>query len=509
MTYPKKDRWALISVSDKTDVSEFARALVEHGYGILSTGGTARAIADAGVPVTRVSEVTGFPEIMDGRVKTLHPLIHGALLGRRDVDEHVEAMHEHGIPDIRLVAVNLYPFRETIARDGVSREEAIENIDIGGPTMVRAAAKNAAHITVVVDPDDYARVASSMPQGPGERLRQDLALKAFRHTAEYDRTISEYLQGSDDAADFELSLLKTEDLRYGENPHQRAALYRTLDAAPHGGLTQLHGKALSYNNIVDLDAALELVGEFREPAVTVVKHTNPAGCAVADAIDTAFEDALACDPMSAFGGIFAFNRGVTPGIAEKINEGFYEIVAAPSFEPAALEILKRKKNLRLLEVPFDRFRPGHVIRATTLGYLIQSADPRVELERGDVEVATEREPSDQEWVSLFFNGRVAKHVKSNAIVIGAGTRTVGIGAGQMSRVDAVEIAVKKRRSEPDGMVLASDAFFPFRDGVDAAAEAGVRAIIQPGGSRNDPEVIEACNEHGIAMVMTGRRHFRH
>lgn len=509
MTNPQQGPWALISVSDKTGVVEFARSLVENGYGILSTGGTARAISDAGVAVTRVSEVTGFPEIMDGRVKTLHPLIHAALLGRRDVDSHLSAMREHGVPDIRIVAVNLYPFRETVARDGVTRAEAIENIDIGGPTMVRASAKNSEFITIVVDPADYPRIAGSLPDGPDRKTREDLALKAFRHTASYDRAITDYLGGQNQRADLELSLIETESLRYGENPHQKAALYRTENARPHGGLTQLHGKALSYNNIVDLDAAIELVAEFSEPAVTVVKHTNPAGCASATDIEDAFESALACDPMSAFGGIFSLNRKVTQKIAEKITEGFYEIVAAPGFEPSALEILQSKKNLRLLEVPLDRFHPGHVIRATTLGYLIQDSDPRVHLDRDDVEVATSRAPDDEEWDSLLFAWRVCKHVKSNAIVICEGTRTVGIGAGQMSRVDAVEIAVKKRRSTPDRQVLASDAFFPFRDGVDAAAEAGVRAIIQPGGSRNDPEVIEACDEHGITMVMTGKRHFRH
>ncbi len=504
-------RWALISVSDKSGVVPFAKSLVDAGYRILSTGGTARHLMEAGVEVTKVADVTGFPEIMNGRVKTLHPRIHGALLGRRPDPSHVDAMKAHGIPDIRLVAVNLYPFRQTIARDGVTLPEAIEQIDIGGPTMVRATAKNHESVSIVVDPTDYDEIAATLPDGPDEQLRRRLALKAFRHTAAYDAAICEYLEGHVDTASHgvNLALEATETLRYGENPHQEAWLLHGSGASPYGGIEQLHGKALSYNNIVDLDAALELVAEFDRPAVAVIKHTNPAGVAEADDISTAFTTALAGDPMSAFGGIFAFNGEVPADVAEVINEGFYEIVAAPAFSADALEILSQKKNIRLLQVPDGRFKPTESVRATSLGYLVQTVDPRIELDLSDCEVPTERKPSDDEWNSLKFAWRVCKHVKSNAIVIAEGTRSLGVGAGQMSRIDSVKIASEKRRENPDGQVLASDAFFPFRDGIDAAAAAGVKAIIQPGGSRRDQEVIDACNEHGISMVFTGKRHFRH
>lgn len=509
------DRYALISVSDKSGIVPFAQKLVEAGYGIISTGGTARKLAEGGVEVTKVSGLTGFPEILEGRVKTLHPKIHGALLGRRDVDAHVATLREHDIPDIRVVAVNLYPFRETIAKEGATFQDAIENIDIGGPTLLRASAKNHESITVVVDSADYDRVADAVAADEVDAaLRRELALKAFSHTSAYDSAIVAYLQEQIEGAEslptrMGLELTKNQDLRYGENPHQQAALYTREGELDFGGIDKLHGKALSYNNIVDLDAALELVREFDEPGCAIIKHTNPAGCALGDDLEDAYDRALACDSMSAFGGIVALNRRVDASLAEKLDDHFFEIVAAPAYDEDALEVLTRKKNLRILVVPEDLSGPAHAVRATALGYLVQETDPRIERDFAEMEVPTQRKPTDEELAAMGFMWKVCKHVKSNAIVIGMGTRTVGVGAGQMSRVDAVELAVKKAREALDGAVLASDAFFPFRDGVDAAAAAGVRAIIQPGGSRRDQEVIDACDEHGIAMIFTGNRHFRH
>lgn len=511
------DRYALISVSDKTGIVPFAQQLVEAGYRIISTGGTARKLAEGGVEVTKVSDITGFPEILDGRVKTLHPKIHGATLGRRDLDEHVQTLDEHGIPDIRIVAVNLYPFRETISKADATFQDAIENIDIGGPTMLRASAKNHESVTVVVDSADYDRVAAAVAEEgePSLDLRRELALKAFEHTSSYDSAIVEYLQGELQSEELglpnrlELDLVKNQELRYGENPHQKGAIYTREGDVDFGGLEKLHGKALSYNNLVDLDAALDIVREFDEPGCAIIKHTNPAGCALGEDIEDAYDRALACDSMSAFGGIVALNRTVDVPLAEKLNDHFFEIVAAPAFEDDAMDVLTQKKNLRILRVPESLTSAPYVIRATALGYLVQETDPRIERDFASLEVPTERKPTDEEVAALEFVWKACKHVKSNAIVIGKGTRTVGIGAGQMSRVDAVEIAVKKAQEELDGAVLASDAFFPFRDGVDAAAEAGVKAIIQPGGSRRDQEVIDACDEHGIAMIFTGNRHFRH
>lgn len=506
---------ALLSVSDKSNLEPFARALVDAGFRILSTGGTARKLRQADIPVTEVADVTGFPEIMNGRVKTLHPRIHGGLLARRDDDGHLDAMSEHDIPDIRLVCVNLYPFKEVTANKDVAFDDAIENIDIGGPTMVRASAKNHEFVTVVTDPADYDRVAETLTDGgPDAAMRRELALKAFRHTADYDAAICSFLAAQTDESSalgstLQLELHATESLRYGENPHQVATLYRESHAPDYGGLEQLNGKALSYNNIVDLDAALELVREFDGPAASVIKHTNPAGCASADTLAEAFTDALACDPVSAFGGIVALNRRVDLDLATQLSETFFEIVAAPEFDDDALARLQKKKNLRVMRLPAHPIDVPRVYRATSLGFLIQSSDPRIALDRGALEVPTKRKPSDDEWRSLVFAWKVCKHVKSNAIVFARDRRSIGIGAGQMSRVDAVEIAVKKARESLEGTVLASDAFFPFRDGPDAAAEAGVTAIIQPGGSRRDAEVIEACDEHDIAMVFTGNRHFRH
>jgi phosphoribosylaminoimidazolecarboxamide formyltransferase/IMP cyclohydrolase len=511
------DKYALISVSDKTGIVPFAQILSDAGYGIISTGGTARALRDGGLDVTEVADVTGFPEILDGRVKTLHPRIHGAVLARRDVEEHRETLSEHDIPDISVVVVNLYPFRETIAKEDATFQDAIENIDIGGPTLLRAAAKNHASMTVVVDPADFGRVGTALAdEDMTQSLRRELAYKAFHHTASYDAAIVDYLGGNLDVSEevtmprdqiFDLSREQT--LRYGENPHQAAALYTRSGEAPLGGIEKLHGKSLSYNNLVDLDAALAITREFDRPACSIIKHTNPAGCATGDHLEDAYDRALKCDPMSSFGGIVSLTRQVDASLAEKLHDHFFEVIAAPGFDADALEILQQKRNVRILVVPDSLTSPDFTVRATGLGYLLQETDPVVSLEDEGIEIPTETKPTDEQLAGMGFLWKVCKHVKSNAIVIGKDDRTIGVGAGQMSRVDAVEIAVRKCNEDTDGSILASDAFFPFRDGVDAAAEAGVTAIIQPGGSRRDQEVIDACDEHGIAMVFTGHRHFRH
>lgn len=507
------DKFALVSVSNKNDVERIAHALVDHGYAILSTGGTAAHLREHGISVTDVSEVTEFPEIMDGRVKTLHPRIHGGILARRDVPDHRQAQREHGIPQIDVVIANLYPFSRVIARSEVTLDEALENIDIGGPAMVRAAAKNYPAITVVVEPTDYDVVIDALREGgPDLALRRELARRAFAHTSRYDSVIANYLTSDSDGASpdrFDLTLQKVSDLRYGENPHQAGGLYCSVEGVPLGGFVQLHGKQLSYNNLVDLDGAYTLVREFEGPAAAIIKHTNPAGCAVGSSVEEAFDRALACDPMSAFGGIIVVNETVTVPLAETIVESFFEIVAAPAFESDAVDVLTRKKNLRLMTAPEEPMEGRWTFRPTVLGWLVQETDPFIALDRDDVEVPTRRDPTDDEWRDLAFSWRVCKHVKSNAIVLARDGATIGVGAGQMSRVDAVDIAVRKARSETAGAVLASDAFFPFRDGPDAAAEAGITAIVQPGGSRRDQEVIDACDEHDIAMIFTGKRHFRH
>ena len=500
---------ALVSVSDKRDVERIATALREVGFRILSTGGTARHLREHGVEVVDVSAHTGFPEILDGRVKTLHPRIHGGILARRE-PKHAAVLKEHDIDFIDVVIVNLYPFGEVSRRAGASEEEIVENIDIGGPCMVRAAAKNFSAVTVVTDPDDYDRVIETLPTGgPDVSLRRELAQKAFAHTARYDDAIADYLFGtqSDLPTPITVHLDPIEQLRYGENPHQSATLYTDHDRPSLGGFVQLHGKHLSYNNIVDVDGAVGLIEEFDEPAAAVIKHTNPAGCATADDISTAFDRALACDPVSAFGGIVALNRPVGPELAHKLVETFFEVIVAPRFDSEAVAVLTAKKNLRLLvgsPIAMERnFRP------TLLGWLVQQSDPPIQWDRQDLTVPTKRQPTDDEWRDLAFACRTCKHVKSNAIVLARDGATIGVGAGQMSRVDAVELAVKKSRVDTAGAVMGSDAFFPFRDGPDAAAAAGVTAIVQPGGSRRDDEVIAACDEHGIAMVFTGHRHFRH
>jgi phosphoribosylaminoimidazolecarboxamide formyltransferase / IMP cyclohydrolase len=506
---------ALLSVSDKTGLVDFARALAAAGVELLSTGGTHRLLKEHGLAAKEVAEVTGFPEIMDGRVKTLHPKIHGGILGRRGTDDAV--MREHGIGPIDLVVVNLYPFAQAIARPGCTREEAIENIDVGGPAMVRAAAKNHAHVSVVVDPADYPRVLAALPGGPGAELRAELAAKAFAHTAGYDARVAAYL-GGDDAFPASLGLRfdKKLDLRYGENPHQRGAFYAE-SPAPAGtiaGARQLQGKALSYNNIADADAALECVRQFTGPACVIVKHANPCGVAEAADLPRAYDAAYATDPTSAFGGIIAFNRELDAHTLRAIlDRQFVEVIVAPAFAPAGVAAAAAKPNVRLLAcgaVP-PAAAPWLDYKRVAGGLLVQDADLAT-VTPAQLKVVTRRAPTEAQLRDLAFAWKVVKFVKSNAIVYARDGRTLGVGAGQMSRVYSARIAGIKAADaglEVKGSVLASDAFFPFRDTVDAAAAAGVAAIIQPGGSMRDPEVIAAADEHGLAMVFTGIRHFRH
>jgi phosphoribosylaminoimidazolecarboxamide formyltransferase / IMP cyclohydrolase len=513
----KKTARALVSVSDKAGVVELGRGLAQLGIEILSTGGTAKALREAGVTVRDVSEFTGSPEILDGRVKTLHPRVHGGLLGR-DTEAHQAEMAKAGIERIDVVVVNLYPFRQTVER-GAPFEEIIENIDIGGPAMIRSAAKNHERVAVVVDPADYGRVLAELSAGEvSSALRFELARKAFAHTAAYDGAIATYLgrQGDPDAASFPETLhpaLKRERLlRYGENPHQKAAFYSIEGAAgPSLARAQvLQGKELSYNNILDLDAALKLCAEFSAPAAVIIKHTNPCGVALsAQGVADAYRRARETDPVSAFGGIVALNRTVEGDLARDMAETFLECVIAPDYTAEALGALAVKKGLRLLKAPISPPEAGTLeLRSVSGGVLAQTSDA-VTSSAAAARAVTERVPTAQEVEDLDFAWRVAKHVKSNAIVFAAGGRTLGVGAGQMSRVDSVKIAISKARFPLQGSVLASDAFFPFRDGVDEAAKAGVTAIIEPGGSVRDQEVITAANERGIAMVFTGERHFRH
>jgi phosphoribosylaminoimidazolecarboxamide formyltransferase/IMP cyclohydrolase len=507
---------ALISVFDKTGIVDLARELVELGFELLSTGGTKRALEEANLPVTGISEVTGFPEILDGRVKTLHPKIHGGLLARLDQEDHQRQLKEHGIVPIQILCVNLYPFQETIAREDASLEEAIENIDIGGPAMLRAAAKNHEQVTVLIDPADYPEVLSQLREQGEVNLetKRRLAAKAFRHTAAYDALIADYLTGLTGEA-FPEKLTVTyelqQPLRYGENPHQRAAFYRKplglKSSLPYA--RQLHGKELSYNNINDAEAALQMVREFAEPAAVAVKHTNPCGVGTGATLAEAFTKAYASDPVSIFGGIVALNREVDGETAEQLQEIFLEIVIAPSFSPEALELLTKKKNLRLLALPLDA-PPAGERKLTSIwgGLLVQDYD-WFTLEQARLIVPTKREPTAEEWAALKFGWRVVKHVKSNAIVVCTKDRTLGIGAGQMNRVGAAQIALQQAGEKAKGAVLASDAFFPMPDTVEAAAKAGITAIIQPGGSIRDADSIVLADEHQIAMVFTGIRHFKH
>jgi phosphoribosylaminoimidazolecarboxamide formyltransferase/IMP cyclohydrolase len=504
---------ALLSVSDKTGVVELARVLADSGVELLSTGGTYQAIDAEGIPVMEVSAHTGFPEMMDGRVKTLHPIIHGGILGRRGTDDVV--MTDHGIDAIDLVVVNLYPFAETVAREDCSFDLAIENIDIGGPAMVRSAAKNHRDVLVVVDPSDYPDVIEAVLAGGSEyELRKACAVKAFRHTARYDTMVSGYLGAEDEFPEsLTLTFDKLQDMRYGENPHQSAAFY--AESGPvHGtvaGLTQLQGKALSYNNVADTDAALECVKVFEEPACVIVKHANPCGVAEGSDIAEAYDRAFATDPTSVFGGILAFNRtldGATLGAV--LEKQFVEVVIAPEIDEEAVALAQKKKNVRLLRSgPFGSRARGQEYKRVGGGLLVQSAD---ELDWTDLRVVSERAPTNEELADLAFAWKVAWFVKSNAIVYARDRQTIGVGAGQMSRVISARIAALKAEEEGlevAGSVMASDAFFPFRDSIDAAAAAGIRAVIQPGGSMRDEEVIQAADEHDMAMVFTGTRHFRH
>jgi len=542
----RKIRRALVSVSDKTGIVEFARELRRFDVELISTGGTAKALRDAGIEVRDISDVTGFPEMMDGRVKTLHPRIHGGLLALRDNAEHVQAMNNHGIEPIDMVIVNLYPFEETIAREGVTLEQAVEQIDIGGPAMIRSAAKNWRDVTVIVEHGDYMEIIEEMQQNEGAlslATRARLAQQAFQRTASYDAAISAHLTSKlavenrraegvgssfivkdflktdtsidaaaiNDSSLFSLgdfSLRKKISLRYGENPHQVAALY---DTAEEGGVANaeiLSGKEMSFNNYVDADAAWQLVCDFDETACAIIKHMNPAGVGMGATAEEAYRRALATDTISAFGGVVAFNRKVDEAAARALMEIFTEVVIAPDYDEAALEALRAKKNLRVLRVGVPQHVEGLEYKTITGGMLVQTRDTH-RLTRDDLKIVTRRAPTDEEVRALLFAWTVCKHTKSNAIVYAREGQVVGVGAGQMSRVDSVKIGATRAQLPLEGSVLASDAFFPFRDGVDEATRHGITAIIQPGGSVRDQEVIDAANEHNLAMVFTSVRHFKH
>ena len=521
----KRIRRALVSVSDKKGLGELGKTLQDLGIEIVSTGGTARELSGRGISVREVSQFTGFPEMLDGRVKTLHPKIHGGILARRANKEHARAAKNHGIEYIDMVVVNLYPFEATAAKPGVSEEELIENIDIGGPTMIRSAAKNFEDVAVVVSPDDYPALIEELRANRGSLPRETcfrLARAAFAHTAAYDAAISTTLDRRAAPAGetalperLHLSFRKVTDLRYGENPHQKAALYAPLSAVRARGVAfagQLQGKELSFNNLVDLQSAWNLVTEFDHPTTIIIKHTNPCGVASGTSLAESWHRALAVDPVSAFGSVIAFNRSVDPETAEELARLFVEVVIAPGYTPEARERLARKKNLRLLEMPSDSIPPED-LEAKKIGdaLLIQTGDRLLTLPEG-WKTVTARKPSPSELQALLFGWRVAKHAKSNAIVFARENQAVGVGAGQMSRVDAAKVAIMKARDlnhSLEGTVVASDAFFPFPDGVEVAAKAGATAIVQPGGSKRDPEVIQAADRLSLAMVLTGVRHFRH
>ena len=506
---------ALISVSDKTGVVEFAKELTALGYEIVSTGGTSKALQAADVPVIGISDVTGFPEILEGRVKTLHPAVHGGILAK-GTDEHMAVLAEHEIKPIDLVVVNLYPFQATVAKPDVTLADAIENIDIGGPTMVRSAAKNHDRVAIVVNPARYESIIAELKEAGALSLqtKRFLALEAFQHTAQYDAAISHYLTdafGAEPlAGEIAFGGQKIQELRYGENPHQKAAFYRS--GIPVSGTVanakQLNGKELSYNNIVDVDAAWQLVNEFAQPATVIVKHTNPCGTAIGATLEEAYARAYAADSVSAFGGIIAVNRVLNKATAEQIVETFMEAVIAPAFDEDAVEVLKTKKNLRLLEVGEKVANNELWIEKVSGGFLVQERDNH-NLKVEDCKVVTDKVPTEEEMTELVFAWNIVKHVKSNAIVVTKDGQSIGVGAGQMNRVGSAKIAFEQAGEKCNGAVLASDAFFPFRDTIDAAAKAGITAIIQPGGSVRDQESIDACNEHGIAMVFTGVRHFKH
>ncbi|MBU0759179.1 MAG: bifunctional phosphoribosylaminoimidazolecarboxamide formyltransferase/IMP cyclohydrolase [Candidatus Omnitrophica bacterium] len=525
---------ALISVSDKSGLEELVRGLNELGVEILSTGGTSKLIQGLGIPVRSVSDYTGFPEMLDGRVKTLHPKIHGGLLSLRDKKDHMEQVKKHGIELIDMVVVNLYPFEKTVAKEGVKFEEAIENIDIGGPSMLRSAAKNFKDVVVVCDSARYGEILEDLKKNKGaisDELHFKLGVEVFEKTYKYDAAIYNYLKGQLEARGFchggqaglmaqdgkfpdnlNLSFKKAQDLRYGENPHQKACFYRDKNVNFVGisNAKQLHGKELSFNNIIDLDAALEIVKEFKEPAASVIKHTNPCGVASAKELKKAYVDALDCDRTSAFGSIAGLNRNVDADTAEAIaSAGFTECVIAPAYEKAALDILTQKKNLRLIETGALRgIEKDYDLKKVLGGVLIQDRDALTTGHK-DIKIVTKKQPTDEEIESLLFGWKIVKYVRSNAIVLSQGTKTVGIGAGQMSRVDSMIISIRKSSGRSRGSTCASDAFFPKEDAIEEAKKAGVISIIQPGGSIRDEYVIKACDEAGISMVFTGKRHFKH
>jgi phosphoribosylaminoimidazolecarboxamide formyltransferase/IMP cyclohydrolase len=513
-------RRALLSVSDKRAIVDFARGLIELDVEIVSTGGTARDLAEQGITTRTIEDYTGFPEILDGRVKTLNPRIYAGLLAVRSESAHVDTLNQHEIEPIDLVCVNLYPFERVSSQRGVEDREVVENIDIGGPTLIRAAAKNHAFAAVVVTPESYDAVLEELRENGGRlssRMRETLAGEAFSYTARYDTAISRWFGERDDdfPGQYTRSFEKVLDLAYGENPHQRAAYYAELGTRTHllSMVSKLHGKELSFNNLLDLDAGRRVVDEFELPAVAIIKHNNPCGAAVAADLGDAFDRALATDRQSAYGGVFCFNRNVDRALAEKLHEMFVEVVFAPGYDDEAMEVLQQKPNVRLLHDQERRRVPvgEHDTKRVRGGMLVQDRDSELE-PREDMQIVTERKPSEEEWGQLLFAMRVCKHVRSNAIVVARSLGTAGIGAGQMSRIDSVRIAIDKAAAggiDLYGAVLASDAFFPFADGPQLAIDAGVRAIIQPGGSRRDPEVIAACDAVGVAMVFTARRHFRH
>jgi len=526
---PMPIKSALLSVSDKTGITDLAKALQEMGVTILSTGGTAKLLAEAGIPVRQVAEVTGMAEMMDGRVKTLHPAIHGGILARRDNDQHLADMAHHGIAAIDLVVINLYPFAATLKNQDASRDDLVENIDIGGPAMIRAAAKNHDFVTICTNPADYLAITKELKNHGGvtEPMRRQLAARAFAHTANYDSMISRWMTDDQGLTPLSPQLSIAGDavmtMRYGENPHQSAVLYRMADRQPrHGVITAalIQGKPLSYNNINDTDAAFELVAEFDQPAVAIIKHANPCGVATGANLQAAWKTALACDPVSAFGGIIALNRPLDAALAKAITTIFTEVIIAPDADDDAKAVLSSKPNLRLMltgGMPTDP--PTHLmIKTLAGGFLAQNADAG-EINKDDLTIVSRRHPDAQEWQDMIFAWKVAKHVKSNAIVYAKDGATIGIGAGQMSRLDSSRIAIRKAADMAEaagisgnplaGSAVASDAFFPFADGLIAAAEAGATAIIQPGGSIRDDEVIAAADDRGLAMVFTGMRHFRH
>lgn len=507
---------ALISVSDKEGLVPFAKGLAEQGIEMISTGGTKRALEEAGIPVIAVSDITGFPEILDGRVKTLHPNIHSGLLAIRDHEEHIQQLQKHGIQPIDLVVVNLYPFQKTVAKPNVIFEDAIENIDIGGPSMLRAAAKNHGDVTVVVDPDDYWEVLEEIKTSETVKsmTRRNLAAKVFRHTAAYDAVIAGYLTeqtGEEFPETLTFTYEKKQALRYGENPHQQAAFYQEPLGTENSiaRANQLHGKELSYNNINDANAALRMINEFTEPAAVAVKHMNPCGIGIGVTVLEAYSRAYDADPVSIFGGIVAVNREIDRDVALKLKEIFLEIIIAPSFSGEALDVLTAKKNLRLLTVDMsDDTKAERQLTAVRSGVLVQDED-NFSFEEAKISVLTKREPTEKEWAALKLAWKVVKHVKSNAIVLANDTQTVGVGAGQMNRVGSASIAIEQAGKKVNDAAMASDAFFPMDDTVEAAGKAGITAIIQPGGSIRDEDSIKKADEYGIAMVFTGVRHFKH